>query len=63
MKSSALDDDTQSLRPRASVVIVNYQGRAYLEELFTSLSRQTFQDFEVIFIDNASQDGSLDTVR
>ena len=63
MKSPDLDHETQSLRPRASVVVVNYQGRAYLEELFTSLSRQTFQDFEVIFIDNASQDGSLDTVR
>ena len=63
MKSPDLDHETQSLRPRASVVVVNYQERAYLEELFTSLSRQTFQDFEVIFIDNASQDGSLDTVR
>ena len=55
--------DSKPLPPRASVVVVNYQDRGYLEELFKSLSRQTFQDFEVIFIDNASQDGSLDTVR
>ena len=58
-----MDGQNQSPPPRTSVVVVNYRGRGYLEELFESLSRQTFQDFEVIFVDNASRDGSLDAVQ
>jgi len=50
-------------RPRASAIVINYKGRAFLEELLTSLSAQTLPDFEVIFVDNASGDGSLDVAR
>lgn len=49
--------------PRVSAVIVNYNGRRYLDELLGSLRGQTFRDFETLLIDNASSDGSAEYVR
>jgi GT2 family glycosyltransferase len=46
-----------------SVVVVNYNGRSLLEPLFTTLHRQTHPAKEVIMVDNASTDGSVDCVR
>lgn len=45
--------------PIFSVIIVNYNGRAYVQQTLNSLARQTRRDFEVILIDNASTDGSI----
>lgn len=42
-----------------SVVILNYNGRRFLRACIESLKRQTLQDFEIIFVDNASTDGSI----
>ncbi len=50
-------------RPRVSVVIINYNGRLYLDELLGSLLGQAFDDFETILIDNASQDDSVNYAR
>ena len=46
--------------PRFSVLIVNYNGGAYIPNALDSLAKQTRRDFEVILVDNASTDGSLD---
>lgn len=43
-----------------SVIIVNYNSGARLTRCLEHLSRQTYRDFEVIIVDNASTDGSLD---
>lgn len=48
--------------PRVSVIIINYNGGAFLQQAVNSLSRQTFRDFELIVFDNASTDGSADTL-
>lgn len=45
--------------PVASVIVLNYNGLAYLDECLASLEAQTFQDFELIMVDNASTDGSV----
>ncbi|MEQ9507137.1 MAG: glycosyltransferase family 2 protein [Hyphomonas sp.] len=50
--------------PEFSVLIVNYNGGAYLQGAIDSLKAQTCRSFEVIVVDNASTDGSasaLDT--
>jgi GT2 family glycosyltransferase len=49
----------------ASIVIVNWNGRRYLEPLFESLARQTLsrESFEVILVDNASADDSVAFVQ
>lgn len=46
--------------PLVSVVIVNFNGKRYLEACLSTLAAQTFRDFEVIVVDNASQDGSVE---
>jgi len=45
--------------PFISVIIPNYNGRALLQSVLGALSYQTFTDFEVIFIDDASTDDSV----
>ena len=49
--------------PKVSVVIVNYNGERFIENLFKSLLQQTYRDFEVIFVDNNSQDKSLEILQ
>jgi GT2 family glycosyltransferase len=44
--------------PFISVVVVNYNGRPYLEGCLTALAAQTHSAFEVIVVDNASSDDS-----
>jgi hypothetical protein len=44
---------------RASVVILNFNGVSFIKDLMLSLNSQTFTDFEVIFVDNASSDDSV----
>jgi GT2 family glycosyltransferase len=43
-----------------SVVVVNYNGRRYLERCLDSLAAQTYPTFETIVVDNASTDGSAE---
>ncbi len=47
----------------ASIVVVNFNGRAELGELLDSLAAQSLAAEEVILVDNASEDGSADYVR
>jgi GT2 family glycosyltransferase len=49
--------------PELSVIIVNWNGRHFLNDCLSSLRQQTFRDFEVILVDNASEDGSVDYVH
>lgn len=46
-----------------SVIIVNHNGARYLVPCLTALERQTFRDFQVVMVDNASADGSVELVR
>jgi GT2 family glycosyltransferase len=45
---------------RVSVVIVNWNGGAYLDRCLAALGAQTSPPEQVIVVDNASQDGSVD---
>lgn len=44
--------------PFFSIVIVNYNAGAMLINVMSALSKQTYQNFEVVVIDNNSQDDS-----
>lgn len=46
----------------ASVVIPNFNGIAFLDSVLGSLEGQTERNFEVIFVDNGSTDGSCSFV-
>lgn len=56
------DDPESMLRPKVSVLLVNYNGGGYVSAVLGSLARQTCRDFEVILVDNASSDGSVDNL-
>lgn len=43
----------------ASVIIVNWNGRSWLQQCLPTLAAQTFKDFEVIVVDNGSTDDSV----
>jgi hypothetical protein len=49
--------------PLISVVIPNHNGAGYLAECLRSLKAQTYQNMEIVVVDNASQDESVATVR
>ncbi len=46
-----------------SIIVVNYNGMPHIEACIPSLLKQTYPNFEVIFVDNQSTDGSLDYAR
>jgi len=46
-----------------SVIIPNWNGRIYLEGCLGSLRNQEFSDFEVVVVDNGSNDGSVEFLR
>lgn len=46
-----------------SIVIPVFNGMPYLPDLFERLRSQTLQEFEVIFVDDGSMDGSGDYIR
>lgn len=46
-----------------SVIIVNWNGKAWLRGCLDSLRAQTYPRLEVILVDNGSRDGSVDFVR
>lgn len=48
-----------SQQPAVAVIIVNWNGRHWLERCLPPLQRQTYQDFEVVVVDNNSEDGSV----
>ena len=46
-----------------SVIIPNYNNARYLDELFESIINQTFENYEIIFIDDVSEDDSLEKAK
>lgn len=49
--------------PKVSVIIVNWNGGRFLERCLAALMVQTVRPFEIIVLDNASTDDSLEIVR
>ena len=48
---------------KVTVLLVVYNGAAYLDECLESIVRQTFADFELLVIDDGSTDDSRNVVR
>jgi len=49
--------------PKVSIVILNWNGRLYLKDCLSSVFSQSYPNYEVILVDNGSEDGSVDYVR
>ena len=52
-----------SAPPLVTVIIVAYNSGAYLQPCVEALANQTFDGFEAVIVDNASQDASVDELR
>ena len=50
-------------KPLVSVITGTYNSINYLDNLIFSMKNQSFQDFEVIFIDDGSKDGTRDYLK
>lgn len=46
--------------PKFSILVANYNNAKFLKDLFQSIEQQSFKDFEVVFVDDASSDNSLE---
>lgn len=49
--------------PLVSIIIPNYNGKIHLDECLNSLQRIESEDYEIVFVDNASDDGSVEFVK
>jgi GT2 family glycosyltransferase len=49
--------------PMVSVIILNYNGKAFLYNCLSSVLKTNYPNFEVIFVDNESTDNSVEYVR
>lgn len=49
--------------PFVSVVIVNYNGKGFLRQCIESVLGSEYPDFEIVLVDNASTDGSIQEIR
>ncbi len=45
-----------------SIIIVNWNGRKFIEKCLDGLRKQTYKAFSIILVDNGSSDGSLELI-
>jgi glycosyltransferase involved in cell wall biosynthesis len=48
---------------KLSVIIASYNHENYIEKTLQSIEEQTFQDFEIILIDDGSTDGTVEAAK
>jgi GT2 family glycosyltransferase len=49
--------------PKVSIIVLNYNGKKWLDNCFQSLAEVDYPDFEVVMVDNDSTDDSVEYVR
>lgn len=48
---------------KVTIVIPNYNGKHFMKPCLDALERQTYREFEVLIVDNASSDGSVEYLK
>jgi len=57
------DAQTVAGQTRVSIIIPNWNGLALLRPCLDALRQQTYRDYEIIVVDNASRDGSVSVLH
>ncbi len=52
--------ENTKFNPKVSVIVPNYNHAPYLKQRLESIYRQTYENFEVILLDDCSSDNSID---
>src|SRR3989344_4808814 len=63
MKQQKNSSRSMHNNPLVSVIIVNWNGRRFLENCLGSLSKVIYKNTEIFFVDNASKDDSVAFVK
>jgi GT2 family glycosyltransferase len=50
-------------RPYVSIVIVNFNGREFLRQCLRTLSSTNYPNYDIVVVDNASTDGSVEEIE
>lgn len=58
-----MNSSKNMLKPLVSVIIVNWNGQQLLDDCLRSLTKSTYKNLEIFFVDNASRDDSVDHVK
>ncbi len=51
------------MKKKVSIILINYNGLKFNKACIESILQQTYTNFEIIFVDNASSDWSLEEVE
>lgn len=51
------------MKPETSVLVLNWNGKEHLKECLDSLIKQSYKNFEIVFVDNGSVDESVSFVK
>ena len=57
-----MESGNLSKLPAVSIIVLNWNGLRYLGRCLDAIAAQTFQDYEVLVLDNNSTDGSVEDV-
>jgi len=60
MVASSMETQTHIMNKKVAVVILNWNGKHYLEKFLPSICASTYPNLEIVVGDNASTDGSVD---
>ena len=52
-----------SKKIKASVLIVNYNNSKYIKKCINSVLKQNYSNIEIIFLDDESEDKSLEEIK
>lgn len=59
----ALGCENTFVQPQLSVVLPVFNGMPFLRDAMASIRSQTFENFEIVVLDNGSEDGSLEYLQ
>jgi len=49
--------------PQVAILVINYNGKHFLKTCLESIEKQTYRNYQVYVVDNASTDGSIEYVK